>query len=287
MNTNANASSDSSPDTVSGTDPNRGQPAGSDEWGGEPEAYGHEEGKPAGEDLDSNENQEPAKDEAYWERQYKELQGDYGKRNEAFNQLKTKFEKYGGPDSILEVAEYLDSSPEFAEFIKAQNTKKYGIDVEEDPERAAAVDMVEKIAEALYNKKARPLEEKLNAFEALEKERVIAEHLEDLSEKYPNWQEQKNTMKRLSDDLPDNIRNNPTLEHLEALYFQSLIADGKINNYAKSLLDAELDNKRANTSDEPPRSSGTSDEGPAETMMEALLRAKKTLGITGEVRGLM
>jgi len=283
---NANASSDSSLDTVSGTDPNVGQPAGSEPWGGEPNASGHEGVKPAGEDMTSNDNNEPAKDAAYWERQYKELQSDYGKRNETFGQLKERFDQYGGFEDGLAVLDFLNGSEDFAEFIKNQGNKLYGVDVDEDPTQAEAIRLVERVADSRSERRIKPLEEKLDQIMQLERRRAVENHLNSMDDMYPNWEEQKESMEKLSHELPASIRENPTLEQMEALYFLSLKRDGKLDQYAKSQLEKEMADKRANASDMPPVSSGVTDEGEIKDMADAWNRAKRKLGITGEVRGL-
>lgn len=181
---------------------------------------------------------------------YKSLQTELGKRTEASNEFEAKFQKYGGADRLLELADYLDGNEGFASFVKTQQQADVlgtsADDIDDDTKRA--MDIVQGMSrteiERMYQEKVAPLENHL-------KEQQLAVNVGAMSEKYENFNDMKETMADLAKDLPENIQDNPSLEDMEDLYWKAIRVSGKMDEYAAKTYAAKLEKAKKQSMDTP------------------------------------
>jgi hypothetical protein len=220
------------------------------------------------------------------ETNYKNLQTEFGKRNESDKELRSRFEQFGGIDKVHEHVSYLVNNPRFTEFLKQEQQSQVigGVDISGyDQEQKDAINLVQQMATQIAQTEIqKAMKNKVDPLANSYKERLMDEHFAKMTEKYPNWREQEKQMETLADKLPIEVQDNPTLADVEALYLRSIVADGKIEKFGADLYQQKLEQKKAQSTEQPPTTTGQTQEKRATTIAEALRRSKKTHGVTGE-----
>lgn len=181
---------------------------------------------------------------------YKSLQTELGKRTEAFNEIEAKFQRYGGTDRILELADYLDNNESFADWVKGQQQANIlGADIDDiDEDTKRAMDIVQGMSKAeinkMYQEKIAPLENHL-------KEQQLQVNVDAMSKKYENFNDMRETMAELAKNLPEHIQDNPSFEDMEDLYWKAVRVSGKIEEIAAKAYEAKLEKAKKQSMDTP------------------------------------
>ena len=229
------------------------------------------------------------------ERDNKSLQTEFGKRNESSKELDAKFSQYGGVDQVLQWTQALAGNQEFGKWVQQQQQAQMigGQDVSQmDDESKKALDMVQNIAtQTAQNLIDKAMQQQVDPLANSYKEQIMTSNFAKMDEKYGkvmlgqkeiSWQEYREQMSTLAKDLPNG--DNPSFEDIEDLFFKVLRADNQMGNYGASIYQQELQTKKQQASQAPPTSSGQGDLPPANSLAEALNRAKTTHGVSGEVK---
>ena len=182
---------------------------------------------------------------------YKSLQAQYTKINEGFKKL----ERFGGPDQIAQWADYLSSNPRFAEWVqKEQIQKTTGLDESEmDDATKKAYETVRKIADSATDAKVRQiLQNDIAPLAEAHKQLILEKHFSTMDDKYgKDWNEMRDVMSELSEDLSQRAQNNPTIDDIEDLYFKALRKSGKFDAFAAKQYQKKLTDKKARSTDKP------------------------------------
>lgn len=209
------------------------------------------------------------------DKDYKSLQTEFGTRNDNDKAVQDKFSQFGGLDKAAEMLDYLQGNEEFAGFLKAQQEAKiYGQPVDEvAPETKEAMAIVQRIADERIAENMRTQVDPLaNQY----KQVLLKENMGKMTEKYPNWAEMKSEMSSIASTLSEQVQDNPSLQDLETLYLRSLVENGKIQDFGKSIYEKELQSAKAKSVNKPTiAKAGVS--GQAKTMTEAFAIAKERL----------
>src|SRR5512139_3162289 len=182
---------------------------------------------------------------------YKSLQGEYTKVQQAIKKL----EKYGGPDQIAQWADYLQNNPRFAEWVqKEQMAKSTGLDdAEMDDATKKAYETVRKIADTATDMKVRQvLQNEIAPLAEAHKQLILEKHFSTMDDKYgKEWNEMRDMMSELSEELSQRAQNNPTIDDIEDLYFKALRKSGKFDAFAAKQYQKKLTDKKAKSTDKP------------------------------------
>ena len=246
-----------------------GEPQGSTENQGE-SVEGEPNGEPSGEGLFDGMKPEQL------HKSYKSLQSQYTKVQESLKKL----EKYGGPDQLIGWADFLSNSQEFAQWVQSQQNKNILGTPEVDEEQQKALDAVRRIAESIVDQRVKDLYQKEVApLSETYKQQMLQSHFEGMDKTYgADWHEMRDVMSELSEELPQNVQDNPSYEDIEDLYFKALRKTGKIQTYAKKMYEKELSAKKAKAVDRP-SSAPQAGSKPATSIQEAFEMAKRTLNL--------
>jgi hypothetical protein len=182
---------------------------------------------------------------------YKSLQAQYTKINEGFKKL----ERFGGPDQIAQWADYLSNNPRFAEWVqKEQMQKTTGIDESEmDEQTKKAYETVRKIADSATDAKVRQiLQNDIAPLAEAHKQLILEKHFSTMDEKYgKDWNEMRDTMSELSEELPQRAQVNPTIDDIEDLYFKALRKTGKMESFMTKQSQRKIAVKKAMATEKP------------------------------------
>ena len=250
-----------------------GEPQGSTETSGESVNQEAKSGEPSGEGLFDGMTPEKL------HKSYKSLQSEYTKAQEAVKKL----EKYGGPDQLVQWADYLSNNQEFANWVQSQQNKNIlGVKEDEmDDATKQALDTVRKLSRAeaeaivrdVMKKEIAPLSEGY-------KQQIIEKHFETMDTKYgKEWHEMRDTMSELSSELPQNVQDRPTYEDMEDLYFKALRKTGKMETYAKKMYAKELESKKSKATERPSQAPQSGDKQYS-SIQEAFAAAKRAHNMT-------
>jgi hypothetical protein len=254
---------------------------------GEPQDNLSPQEKPAGED--SSGTQEPVKDAAYWESQYKELQTDYTKRNESEKGWKEKFQAFGGVDKVHEHLSFLVNDPAFHDYLKKRQSQEYvgGQDISQmDDEQRQAVELVQKIVDQTVASRLDSFKkENFDPLATSYHKDSITNVLGQIESEYGDvYRENKDAMAEVVSQLPPNIQQNPSKEDLEDLMWSVIRRSGNFKKYAAMYHAQSVQEKKDNSTSQPPTTSGSETAPIPKTIAESFQLAKKTLGLGGEIR---
>ena len=117
---------------------------------GQPASETQVEGQPEGVQDSSTTETTPLSFEQL-QKDNKELQTEFGKRNEAYKELESKLtglDQYGGVDQMSQWAAYLNDNPRFAEWVQQEQARDrdnhLGIDENLDEDTRKALEMVDR-----------------------------------------------------------------------------------------------------------------------------------------------
>lgn len=248
-----------------------GEPQGTTETNGE-SVKGESKGEPSGEGLFDGMTPEQL------HKSYKSIQSEWTK---AQTNLK-KLEKYGGPDQLTQWADYLSTNQEFAKWVQSQQNKNaLGTTEEVDPDQQKALDAVRKIAESIVDQRVRELHQKEVApLSEAYKQQSLQSHFTAMDSKYgAEWHEMRDAMSELSESLPQDIQDRPSLDDIEDLYFKALRKVGKMETYAKKMYEKTLTAKKAKSTERPSNAPAAGAK-PASSIQEAFEMAKRAHNMT-------
>jgi hypothetical protein len=235
-------------------------------------------GEPTGEGLFDGQTPEQL------HKSYKELQSEFGKRNETLKQLEANikaFDRFGGQEHMLKIANYLSSNPRFAQWIASEQQKNVlGVNESDmDEETKKAIGIVQNVAEKIADRKVREaLKSEVAPIADNLREQMFDKAFNAMDKKYDNWREMQDEMADLSDEMPEKRRNNPSFDDIEGLYFEALRKTGKMDDYAAKMYERKLTDKKNKSVEKPEPKPGESAAGTAKTMAEAFALAKKQQG---------
>lgn len=116
------------------------------------------------------------------------------------------FEKFGGTEKAQLMLETLSKDEKFAEYVRSRNGQT--------KEQEAALQQVEAIsqraADKVYEEKVKPIADRVA-------EQNMAQKLQDLSVKYPGWQQYEKEVEKMAEDFPFKDKSDPTPFELETL----------------------------------------------------------------------
>ena len=184
---------------------------------------------------------------------YQELQREFGERNEAFKTLEGQFTPYGGVDKLLETAHYLQGNPRFQEWAKEEQERSYYGDTQQDltDENRQAVEIVERI---VNQRVEQALKDRVAPLENGYKEKSLAENFGKMDGIYgSDWREQQNSMTKLAESLPKSVQDNPSLEDIQDLYWNSLRRDGsgKFEAMQAKMYQKKLESTKSKSTEKP------------------------------------
>ena len=184
---------------------------------------------------------------------YQELQREFGERNEAFKTLENKFSPYGGVDKLVESAQYLQNNPRFQEWVKEEQERSYYGDTQQDltDENRQAVEIVERI---VNQRVEQALKDRVAPLENGYKEKSLAENFGKMDGIYgSDWREQQTSMTKLAESLPKSVQDNPSLEDIQDLYWNSLRRDGggKFEAMQAKMYQKKLESTKSKSTEKP------------------------------------
>lgn len=205
------------------------------------------------------------------QKHFKSLQTKLTKRTEGYNELKGKFDVFGGADQAAQWLSYLADNEDFANWVREQQERKtLGVKGDEglDEDTRKAMDIVRKLAREEVERIVAPLTQ-------AQSKSHITEVMSQMDTKYPGWQEHKETMGELAENFPESVQNKPSLKDLESLYFMALNETGKMDDYASKMYEKKLQSMKKKTIEKPASSQNTEGYKHARTLREAFEIAKR------------
>ena len=252
---------------------------------------GTETGESSTESLDAN--GEPSAEEGLFDGMtaqqlhdsYKNLQSELGKRSESMKGMEDKFNRYGGAESILEWAQYLNENSRFADWVNQEQSRNaIGIDESNlDDGTKAALDMVEKLANSVADRKVQEaIKQYVEPLMNQAKQSTVTEHFKAMDTQYGSeWRDLQDDMMALSDQLPPEIADNPSYEDIEDLYWRASRKAGKFETNAAKFYEKQLKAKQSKASGSPNRGAAPSQPKGAPSIREAFAIAKEQHGFAG------
>jgi hypothetical protein len=210
------------------------------------------------------------------EKSYKALQAEYTKLNTQFKKL----EQYGGPDQMIQWAEYLAKNPRFSEWVQNEQGRNIlGVKEDElDEQQQKALNVVRTIAEQVADAKIKQIRQtEIAPLSEKYKEKLLDEHFSTMDKKYEGWRELQDDMAEMSESLSKEAQDNPSFEDLEDLYFKALRKTGKINDYAAEMHNKKLQQMKSKTTEKPSAAPASAPKQ-FKTIAEAFAYAKQQHG---------
>lgn len=271
---------------------------------GQSEEYQYEEtrvdeGQPEGQPQSESEGQpesgqEPADEQFGPEsKSYKELQrklSELGNESASYRNLIQQYESQlaplGGLDNSIKTLNYLASQPSFAEYIKTLQggdvKSNLGIDLNSaDPETRAAIELVEKIADAKSQAAVSRLNQTVSAMVQQQSAERAQGAMSQMDKDFPGWRDVQGEMAEMAKFLSPEIQNNPSYDDFKALYGAAIVKSGKLNDLGESIYKRKIEGLKSKSTEQP-RPGGKSAPGKPNTMLEALTMAEKQLGVRAE-----
>lgn len=209
-------------------------------------------------------------------KQYKDLQREY---NRLQNEIVKKFDRFGGAEQVLQWTDYLSNNPDFAQWITEQKTKSsLGIDETKlDDQTKAALETVRRIARSVVDEEVSKIRQKeIAPLSEAAKQNLISSHFELMNRQYGDeWHEMRDLMSELSENLPQEMQDQPTFEDIEDLYFKALRKSNKLEAFAAGKLKKQIEEKKGKSTDKPaPTGQGTPKA--AKSIAEAFAMARQS-----------
>ena len=181
---------------------------------------------------------------------YKSLQGELGKRTESNTESEARFDRYGGADRLLGLAEELDGNPKFAEWYKEQQQANIVGDEysDYDDDTKQALELVSRLSEAQIQK---AMDAEVGPIKEAMLEQKLEATMESVSSKFDNFDDMRGTMAELASKLPAEMQSNPSAEDIEDLYWKAIRVSGKMEEYSASQYQAKLEKAKKQSSETP------------------------------------
>lgn len=219
-----------------------------------------------------------------YEAMYKELQTEFGSRNEELKGFKDSAEAmaaFGGSDQLVQWASYLQGNSRFAEFIQSEqareNDEQSGFSDDMDEDTRNALELVDKRAEMIADRKVKEiLENQINPITNRYKEQQLDSNLNQMDEEFgDSWRDVQDEMAKLAEGLPLEVQDAPTLDVLKDLYWKALRTTGKMDGVMASMYEKKLSAKKAMSSERPSSNAGQGQAKKAMTLEQAFQMAKQ------------
>ena len=219
-----------------------------------------------------------------YESMYKELQKEFGSRNETlkgFEDANEKMAAFGGSDQLVGWASYLQGNPRFAEFIQAEqdreNHEQMGYSDDMDDDTKQAMDLVRKEAERIADVKIQEaLRDRVDPIANRYKEEQLESNLGQMDDKFgDSWREVQDEMAQLAEGLPLEVQDAPSFDVLEDLYWKALRTTGKMDSVMAGMYEKKLNTKKAQSSERPASNAGQGQAKKAMTLEQAFQMAKQ------------
>lgn len=274
-----NTTATESTPVTDGTTVDSGQAPASTDNGGEPQDNSAAKSEPSGEgDFGGFKTPEEAV------KAYKELQREFGKRNESYKTMEARFEKFGGAEKVAEFGEYLSNNPRFTEwFQKEQMAHTIGdINLDElDEDTRKSIELVQKIANSVADVKIKEaLASQVKPLADAHRDTIINDHFKKMDDKYGkvgvNWREFTDDIISESFNLSPSKRNNPSVEDIEGLFWSVVAKKGKLEEVSAKYYSKVLESKKSkSTGTKPPTGAAPQQFKQAKTIEEAFAIAKQ------------
>jgi hypothetical protein len=212
---------------------------------------------------------------------YKELQREFGSRNESFKSIQQRFEPYGGPEEFLNRAEKLLATPEVQEAVRNAEYRSQVGDphADYDPETQKALDIVDRRAEQKAQEAVeRVLQDYINPMQEEKRTELVEGYMDELIKEFPDVDKYQDAMSEIAGELPDMDRD-PTYEDIKALFFMSLAQTGDLKSYAAKYYEQDLREKQKKSTEKPGSPAGAGVPKQATSLEEAFAQAKKQLNM--------
>lgn len=205
---------------------------------------------------------------------YKSLQGELGKRTESYNDLEGQLNKYGGADQLFQWAEYLDKSPEFAQWYQdQQQAQTLGTSVDDlDDDTKQAIELVERMSKVQIDK---AMQEQVAPLQNAYKESIFQQNIETMTEKYGDrFDSMRDKMAEIAKDMPMEMQDNPTADTLDDLFWKAMRVSGEMDNYAAEQYAKKLESKKSMSMDSPSKKANVGTKSNVVSMLDAYNAAK-------------
>ena len=220
---------------------------------------------------------------------YKSLQTEFNTRNESnkelqsdFDQLNGSLDKFGGMDGIQKWADWIAQNEQAIRKMSADEQYNVaGIDMANaDDETKRAIQMIETITDQRVKQQVeQAMKEQVQPLSDSFKKESLDKNMNELSDKYgDSFEDLRDEMATLSEKLPAEVQDNPSLEHLEDLYWKALRTTGKMEDYASNVYKKQLEDKKSKSTEKPDSPAGKSAKTQATSVAEAFRMAQEETG---------
>lgn len=185
---------------------------------------------------------------------YKSLQGELGKRTESNKESESRFERYGGADRLLGLAEELDGNPKFAEWYKEQQQAQVMGDgyADYDDDTKQALELVSKMTQSEIQ---RAMDEQVGPIREQMLEQQMEANIESLQSdpQYAAFDDLKDEMSKIIAESPKDsvLRGEASIDDIKDLYWKAMRTSGKMDEYAAKQYQAKLEQAKKQSSDAP------------------------------------
>lgn len=212
-----------------------------------------------------------------YERDYKELQAEFTRRNQATKALLGKFDSVGGVEEALKLAE-LRKDPAFKEW-ESQRNNPYA---NADADTQKAVKVVEEIAQRIADGRVNEILQRhiapLVQNRAMEQVQAQIDSMDSLPE-MEGWREYEGEMAGLVQELFPQNGHLPVKDQMIATYMLALIRAGKMEEYQSKQYESKLRAKKAQSQGRAGAGGRSTTAVSAGSMEEAFFAAKRAVGI--------
>ena len=183
---------------------------------------------------------------------YKELQGAFTQKSQKASELDKQLseinkvtEKFGGLENMAAWANYIATDKDFVSLMEVKSGKAKPPVVADTPEAKAAYDIITSIVESklgefrsLVDKAISPVITETHEKRAMD----VISHLDKID---PDWKVVGKTMGELLQRLPDSVKENPSKDDIEDLYWTAIRREGKLDEAFKKRYEADVKAKKA------------------------------------------
>ncbi len=223
------------------------------------------------------------------QRDYKALQAEFTKRNEAEKQLLTELQKYGGKDAILQIADFINQNPDrvsrFEEFIKQESqplNKRNELGIDEaslTDEEKEALEMMNKLAEQKVKNEIQQLEQKIQPFVQAQVNQHINSLISKLDNEYgQDWRKYEKKMSEIAQTFPFSDPQKLTMDDMYSLLDRAVRLSGDKEDFEAKMYEKKLKSAKEKQMSPSQKPSGKTNFKQASNIWEAWNQAKQQLG---------
>jgi len=242
--------------------------------------------------VDGETSEEPSQPVNDYEKMYKSLQADYGRRNESEKSLRTQFDQLmgkndgSGINDLYQLANNLNQNPRFSQWLQDEKNRQVGLPPSDelDDDTKAGLDQLNNIFDQrlqqfekqLYETKVKPLEQK-NQQEHMNR---LFEQM-DTSDHKEYWKEYLPDMEGLLQKgfLSQERQNNPSFQDLDDVLTRAIKDRGDFEKIQAQAYQKRLIAKKNNNSGPIKNTLNVRSSNKAGSLREAANMAKRSLGL--------